>query len=178
MRCGTGDWGRELFLLLGLHIELGDCRSYNYDMIFLRDLFGMRQELSNELYCYKNRGSERYHWSRVPELYYNYVIPRRSPSNLLQMTELHEQCFNQFTKSKLKLLWSEENFFSLFPQVTTQSILTVISKNSILIFVHLNRLPSRWWPCFPTQRWRTYRARQQWRRPYWPTIDRHRTHRP
>ena len=31
---------------LGLHIELGDCRSYHYDMIFLRNLFASRQEIS------------------------------------------------------------------------------------------------------------------------------------
>lgn len=87
----------EIFFL-GLHIELGDCRSYHFDMIFLRDLFGSRQEMSNELYCYTNRGTKRFHWSKVPDLYYNYVIPRPPPSSLL-LTELRENCFDQFTRS-------------------------------------------------------------------------------
>jgi hypothetical protein len=87
-------------LFSGLHVELGDCRSYHHDMIFLRDLFGVRQEVSNELYCYQNRGRERYHWSKLPALYYNYRIPRRSLASLLQPTELHEICFNQFIQSR------------------------------------------------------------------------------
>jgi hypothetical protein len=86
-------------LVLGLHIELGDCRSYHYDMIFLRDLFADRQEASSELYCYTNHGSKRFHWSKVPELYYNYILPRRPSPNSLISTELHENCFDQFTKS-------------------------------------------------------------------------------
>jgi hypothetical protein len=85
-------------------------------MIFLRDLFATRQETSNELFCYKNRGTERYHWSKVPELYYNYIIPRPSSSNLLQKAELREQCFDQFTKSTLlfKLMTKNKNLYDLF----------------------------------------------------------------
>ena len=88
-------------MFLGLHIELGDCRSYHYDMMFLRDLFGLRQEISNELYCYTNRGAKRSHWSKIPDLYYNYIIPRRPASYSLLTTELHEKCFDQFTQSNI-----------------------------------------------------------------------------
>ena len=87
-------------LRLGLHIELGDCRSYHYDMTFLRDLYGLRQDSSSELFCYKNRGRERYHWSKLPELYLNYVFPKRPPAYSLQITELRESCFDQFVRSK------------------------------------------------------------------------------
>lgn len=66
-------------------------------MSFLRDLFGHRSELSNELYCYTNRGTQRFHWSKIPALYYNYIIPKKPPPNLYQSTELYEKCFDQFT---------------------------------------------------------------------------------
>ncbi len=68
-------------------------------MIFLRDLFGARQEVSDQLFCYTNRGAERSHWSKIPDLYHNYIIPRRPSSQSLPYTELHETCFDQFTKS-------------------------------------------------------------------------------
>ncbi len=68
-------------------------------MIFLRDLFAARQEISNELYCYSNRGTQRFHWSKVPDLYYNYLIPRRPSAKVFPPTELYESCFDQFTKS-------------------------------------------------------------------------------
>jgi len=84
---------------LGLHIELGDCRSYHHDMIFLRDLFASRQEISNELYCYINRGTQRFHWSKVPDLYYNYFFPRRPSTYSISSKELQENCFDQFTLS-------------------------------------------------------------------------------
>lgn len=67
-------------------------------MIFLRDLFNARQEMSNELYCYTNRGTERLHWSKVRELYNNYIIPRRPSLASLVSAELQENCFDQFTK--------------------------------------------------------------------------------
>ncbi len=67
-------------------------------MIYLRDLFGSRQEIPNELYCYTNRGTQRFHWSKVPALYYHYIMPPR-PSSSFPLTELHESCFDQFTKS-------------------------------------------------------------------------------
>jgi hypothetical protein len=70
-------------------------------MIFLRDLFGYRSEIPNELYCYTNRGTQRFHWSQVPALYYNYKIPPPPPVGLLQSAELREKCFDQFTNGIL-----------------------------------------------------------------------------
>lgn len=87
------------FYFLGLHIELGDCTSYYHDMIILRDIFNSRQEYSNELYCYSHQTGKRFHWSQVPELNYNYVMPRRTPPKLIAAAELYETCFDQFTKS-------------------------------------------------------------------------------
>ncbi|CAF1572064.1 unnamed protein product [Adineta steineri] len=83
-----------------LHIELGDCTLYHYDMLFLRDLFGYRQENPNELYCYTNHGANRFHWSQLPALYYNYKIPKRPSPNIFLSTELFENCFDQFTKER------------------------------------------------------------------------------
>lgn len=71
-------------------------------MIFLRDLFNARQESSNELYCYTHHYSERSHWSKIPELFYNYIIPRRSSLTSLVSPELQENCFDQFTKRKIE----------------------------------------------------------------------------
>jgi hypothetical protein len=68
-------------------------------MIFLRNLFASRKEISNELYCYTSRGTQRFHWSKVPDLYYNYIIPRRPSTYSISITELHENCFDQFTLS-------------------------------------------------------------------------------
>lgn len=68
-------------------------------MVYLRDLFNSREEKSNELYCYSNGGTRRFHWSKVPELYYNYYLPRRPASYLTSLTELQENCFDQFTRS-------------------------------------------------------------------------------
>lgn len=103
-------------LLVGLHIELGDCHSYYHDMIFLRDLFNARQEISNELYCYIHHGSERSHWSRIPELYQNYILPRRSSLASLVSAELQENCFDQFTKRMKGLFLCNfmDSFFTFF----------------------------------------------------------------
>ncbi|CAF1043794.1 unnamed protein product [Adineta ricciae] len=83
-----------------LHIELGDCRLYHYDLLFLRDLYGLRHDVPEELFCYANYGTQRFHWSQIPALYYGYRIPQRSLSNVLLATELHEKCFEQFTKER------------------------------------------------------------------------------
>ncbi|UJR31557.1 hypothetical protein I4U23_019044 [Adineta vaga] len=83
-----------------LHIELGDCRLYHYDLLFLRDLYRHRQDVPEALFCYTNYGTQRFHWSQIPALYYDYQIPQRSSSNILRTTELHEQCFDQFTKAR------------------------------------------------------------------------------
>ena len=82
-------------------------------MIFLRDLFGVREELSNELYCYQNHGAERYHWSKLPQFYYNYRIPPRPIVRRIQLTELHEQCFHQFTRGKSRSTNERTNEFLL-----------------------------------------------------------------
>ena len=68
-------------------------------MIFLRDIFASRQETLNELYCYTSRGIQRSHWSKVPELYYNHILPQRASPKFPISTELRENCFDQFTKS-------------------------------------------------------------------------------
>ncbi|CAF0925920.1 unnamed protein product [Rotaria sordida] len=83
-----------------LHIELGDCKLYHYDMIFLRDFFDSRKENSNELYCYISQSTQRLHWSQIPALYYNYIKPQRSLTQLLPSSELYENCFDQFTKKQ------------------------------------------------------------------------------
>ncbi|CAF5054155.1 unnamed protein product, partial [Rotaria magnacalcarata] len=67
-------------------------------MIALRDLFGSRQEIASELYCHLHEGGKRSHWSQVPELCYNYIMPKQPSPNSLATTELQEKCFAQFTK--------------------------------------------------------------------------------
>jgi len=103
---------------LGLHIELGDCRAYHYDLIFLRDLFALRNEIANELYCYQNRALQRVHWSKVPDLYRNYILPRRPSFYTANQIELHENCFEQFTKRKNSILL----FFFLFKKKLSEFV--------------------------------------------------------
>ena len=92
----------DFSLDLGLRIALGDCQTYHHDLIFLRDVFSVRLELSNELYCFENRGQKRSHWSKIPALYYNYFIRPRNLVNSIVAKELHEQCFQQFLQSKIE----------------------------------------------------------------------------
>lgn len=99
---------------LGLHIELGDCRSYYHDMVFLRDLFGFREGNFSELFCYMNQGTLRFHWSKVPELTYKYKRPPRRPPNLLAAAELREKCFDQFTKSIFLFKLIQQTHFTFF----------------------------------------------------------------
>ncbi|CAF3720280.1 unnamed protein product [Rotaria sp. Silwood1] len=103
-------------LILGLHIELGDCRSYHYDMIYLRDVFDLRQENSNELYCTINQNTEHSHWTQVPALNYNYKKPIRTLSKLLSLKELQENCFDQFTKKQYTInsYTDLQEFYSYF----------------------------------------------------------------
>ncbi|CAF4665983.1 unnamed protein product, partial [Rotaria sp. Silwood1] len=100
----------------GLHIELGDCRSYHYDMIYLRDVFDLRQENSNELYCTINQNTEHSHWTQVPALNYNYKKPIRTLSKLLSLKELQENCFDQFTKKQYTInsYTDLQEFYSYF----------------------------------------------------------------
>ncbi|CAF1583946.1 unnamed protein product [Rotaria sp. Silwood1] len=99
-----------------LHIELGDCRSYHYDMIYLRDVFDLRQENSNELYCTINQNTEHSHWTQVPALNYNYKKPIRTLSKLLSLKELQENCFDQFTKKQYTInsYTDLQEFYSYF----------------------------------------------------------------
>ncbi|CAF2079131.1 unnamed protein product [Rotaria magnacalcarata] len=107
-----------------LHIELGDCRSYYHDMIALRDLFGSRQEIASELYCHLHEGGKRSHWSQVPELCYNYIMPKQPSPNSLATTELQEKCFAQFTKEYYTVNANTDllELYSNFRKYESQSI--------------------------------------------------------
>ncbi|CAF3832069.1 unnamed protein product [Rotaria sp. Silwood1] len=93
-----------------------DCRSYHYDMIYLRDVFDLRQENSNELYCTINQNTEHSHWTQVPALNYNYKKPIRTLSKLLSLKELQENCFDQFTKKQYTInsYTDLQEFYSYF----------------------------------------------------------------
>ncbi|CAF2711723.1 unnamed protein product [Rotaria sp. Silwood2] len=100
-----------------------DCRSYHYDMIFLRDLFDSRKENSNELYCYVSHNAQHSHWTQIPALYYNYK-KKRPPSRLLPLTELQENCFDQFTKKRYTINSDNDlqEFYSYFHIYESYSI--------------------------------------------------------
>ncbi|CAF0771753.1 unnamed protein product, partial [Didymodactylos carnosus] len=89
-----------------LHIELGNCITYQQDMIYLRDIFTSRMEFkqnnNNELFCYMDRGTKRHHWTEIVELKYSCCqpVPYRTANSIVHMTERKEECFYQFLKER------------------------------------------------------------------------------